>query len=139
MAWTPEELLAAACAALVGPDAVTDGYHGKAVDVDGDDLVVRFGWRRHPRQFRVGFPLDDPDHGAGPGCRPARPASEWVNEVSGVLMEDLDTGAAQWALRRESNGTIEPELSAGPPDRSAYYVGEARAKPLGGWPSIDWT
>lgn len=130
MVWTHAELLTAAQAALLGPAAVTDGYDGKSVTVQGDDLVVRFGWRKHPRQFQVRISLNEPEHGPWTGV-PTASAVEWVNEVSGLLMEELDTGATQWAVRRERDGAIELDLEAGPPPGSAYYVSETRS--AGAW------
>lgn len=128
--WTHAELLTAAQAALLGPAAVTGGYDGKSVTVQGDDLVVRFGWRQHPRQFQVRISLNEPEHGPWTGV-PTASAAEWVNEVSGLLMEELDTGATQWAVRRERDGALELDLEAGPPTRSAYYVSETRS--AGAW------
>lgn len=130
MAWTHAELLTAAQAALLGPAAVTDGYDGKSVTVEGDGLVVRFGWRQHPRQFQVTVSLAEPDRGPWTGV-PTPAAAEWVSEVSGLLMEELDTGATHWAVRRERDGVIELDLEAGPPSRSAYYVSETRS--VGAW------
>lgn len=120
MAWTHEELLAAAQTVLLGPGAVTDGYEGKSATIQGDDLVVRFGWRRHPRQFQVRIPITEPDRGPWTGI-PTHSAEEWVYEVSGLLMEELDTGATHWAVRREQDGALELDLEADPPSRSAYY------------------
>lgn len=105
---------------------MTGGYDGMSVAVEGDDLVVRFGWRRHPRQFQVRISLSEPDRGPWTGV-PTQTAAEWVSEVSGLLMEELDTGATHWAVRRERDGAIELDLEAGPPSRSAYYVSEARS------------
>jgi hypothetical protein len=129
VAWTRGEL-AAASALLRGPGAVTVGYDGHGVDIDGDDLVVRFGWRQHPRTFQVRISLSEPGCGPWTGV-PTSTAAEWINEVSGLLMEELDTGATHWAMRRERDGAIELDLEAGPPSRSPYFISEARS--IGAW------
>ena len=125
MPWTREDLLAAARTVLLRPDAVTAGFHGEAVTVEDNELVVRFMWRRHPRRFQIRLPLEDLPHGSWTGMPTSTPL-EWVHEISGLLMEELDTGAMHWAARRERDGVIELNLSAGPPLPSAYYISDVR-------------
>jgi hypothetical protein len=120
---TYDEVLSAAQDALLGPAAVTSGFDGTSVDIEQDHLVIGFRWRRHPRQFQVRLPLGDLRNGPWTGV-PTGTAEEWVHEVSGLLMEELDTGATHWAVRYECNGRIELGLDAGPPSRSRYYVSD---------------
>jgi hypothetical protein len=126
---SPDEVLAAAQAALLGSDAVTDGYVGTWISVVDDDLVVAFRWRLHPREFQVRLPLGDLSAGCWTG-QETDTAEAWVNEVAGLLMEELDTGATHWAVRHERDGRVELDLAAGPPTRSGYHVsrvGQTRA------------
>ena len=91
--------------------------------------MVGFRWRRHPRTFAVRVPLtpDSPWTGA-----PFTSAQDWAYEVALLLMEELDTGAACWAQRRERDGRLELLLEAGPPRRSACWVSRAAAGRLCG-------
>jgi hypothetical protein len=102
---------------------------GTSVAVVAADLVVAFRWRDHPREFQVRLPLGDLSQGPWTG-QGTDTAEAWVNEFSGLLMEELDTGATHWAVRHERDGRVELDLAAGPPTRSGYHVsrvGQTRA------------
>lgn len=91
--------LDAARAVLLGPGAVTDGFGGVGVEVEGDELMVVFRWRADPKIYRVRFPLPE-----APAASPwigmeVGSAQEWAADVSGWLMEELDTGLTRRARR----------------------------------------
>ncbi|MCW2778816.1 MAG: hypothetical protein JWN17_2541 [Frankiales bacterium] len=127
MTLSPAAVLHAARDVLLAPDAVTDGWRGVAVDVEGDDVVVRFRWRELPYALQARFGPDDLAEGAWTGT-PLLTPHEWAYEVSGFLMEELDTGGVAWAARRQRGEEVEllldaPRVGALAPDRKpAYFV-----------------
>ncbi len=106
---------------------MTGGWHGVAVDRDGEELVVRFRWRRLPPVFQVRLGLDGLDEGPWTGV-PVETSQQWAQEVAGRLMEECDTGGVAWWQRRARDGDLEllwlePRVNAVPRDRQpAYYV-----------------
>lgn len=126
---TKEQVLEAARELLLEVEAVTSGWAGDgAVLVEGK-LELTFRWRRLPYRFAVRLPLDDLSESPWTGL-PVTTAEEWVREASGLLMEELDTGAAAWLPRYERDGLVEllldePRVGELAPDMGAvYYVSE---------------
>lgn len=127
MTQDPDDVVAAARVHLLRPGAVTDRWHGVAVDRDGDELVARFRWRRLPPVFQVRLGLEELDVGPWTGV-PVETPQDWAYEVSGRLMEECDTGGVAWWQRCERDGDLELRwlalrVNALPQDRQpAYYV-----------------
>lgn len=120
-----EEVLLAARESLPGEGSVTDGWHGESVELEDGRLLIGFRWKRLPYHFAVRIDLDDLDEGVWTG-EPVSTAKGWVDDLAGLLMEELDTGGAAWLSRVVRNGLVELDLDAPragqvPPGTTAEY------------------
>jgi hypothetical protein len=121
--WPQDETLTAARERLLRPGAVTDGFGPLDVQIAGDFLAVRFHWRRDPNCFVVRLRLPETAESPWTGC-PVDSAEEWVADLAGALMEELDTGFVRRARRTRHGDEVElawadeQEL----PRQQAYYV-----------------
>lgn len=124
--------LDAARSVLLAPGAVTDGFAGVGVDIEGDELRVVFRWRADPKTYRVRFALPkDPADSSWSG-RELRSAADWAADVSGWLMEELDTGLTRRAARRRVGAFT--ELGGDPGrgwDIAGYYISGVALSPGG--------
>lgn len=121
--WPVADSVDCARAVLLRDGAVTDGFRGLDVQTTGSELVVVFRWRLDPSTYAVRFGL--PWH---PPCSPwtAMPVDsteQWADDLSGLLAEELNTGAARRARRTRHGEIVELDL-ADAPDRfgDEYYV-----------------
>lgn len=108
---------------LLPPGAVADGSRGRGVELQSGNLLVTFGWWSDPNTYGVRFglpavPVDSPWTGL-----PVHSADEWASDVSGWLMEELQTGLVRRAGRREVAGVVEldPDQRRGW-DITGYHV-----------------
>lgn len=124
---THEQVLEAARRILLQDRSVTDGWRTLDVALDAGQLLVTFTWQQLPYRFAVRFALDDLAEGVWTGM-PVDNADEWVHELSGLLMEEFDTGAAGGLPRVVRGDLVElligqPRLGQLPPEmRAVYYV-----------------
>lgn len=141
--WSVERLQLLLREAVLRHGAVTDGFHG--VDVvssavgappgpSGPALTVLFRWRKDSATYAVSFPL--PRAPAAEGFWSGMPfpsPEDWALEITGWLMEELDTGWVRRA-RRVAGGEIIHLLGADSPDVAprGYYIGEVPLGPRGG-------
>jgi hypothetical protein len=105
--WPVTTIIEAARATLLRGGAVTRGFRGLDVRVDDDHLVIHFLWRQNATRFAIRLPLpEDPPQSPWTG-EPVDSGQQWVSDVAGLLMEELDTGFVRRARRIVREGHTE--------------------------------
>lgn len=130
--WRPERTVAAARAALAF--GVTDGFRPLRVSHDGHDLVLVFRWRRDPNTYAMRFPLPGPESDGPWTGLPIGSPENWAHELSGMLMEELDTGIVRRARRSTDGDVVELDVDdAAGTSVPGYYLSRVPLGPDPGW------
>lgn len=123
---TPQEVVQSAREVLLGPSTAARRWEGHSAELVGDALQVVFTWRLAPYRYAIRIRLDELAQGVWTGT-PGDTAVEQVRELAGLVLEELDTGAAVWARRRvHDDGLVEllldrPRVAALPPGRHGVF------------------
>jgi len=84
----------------------SDGIHLVGAVQRGQELLVRFRWRRNPHPYVFPVPLEDLAVSPWTG-EPVRSAGKWAADLGGLLEEELLTGYVASASRALVDGRIE--------------------------------